>query len=59
MVLNISGSTDKVTVKNWFLGGDYVVDSLVFANGGTLTSDQIFGAFGLTNPDPEWLALVS
>ena len=52
LVLNVSGGTDKVTIKNWFLGGDYVVDTLTFASGGQLTSSQIFGAFGLANPDP-------
>lgn len=51
LVLNVSGGTDKVTLKNWFLGGDNVVDILSFASGGQITSAQIFGAFGLTNPD--------
>ena len=51
LVLNVSGGTDKVTLKNWFLGGDYVVDNITFAAGGQLTAAQIFGAFGLTNPD--------
>ncbi|MDP3847970.1 MAG: calcium-binding protein [Pseudomonas sp.] len=51
LVLNVSGGTDKVTLKNWFLGGDSVVDSITFASGGALTAAQIFSAFGLTNPD--------
>jgi Ca2+-binding RTX toxin-like protein len=51
LVLNVSGGTDKVTLKNWFLGGDAVVDSITFAAGGSLTAAQIFSAFGLTNPD--------
>jgi Ca2+-binding RTX toxin-like protein len=49
--LNVSGGTDKVTFRNWFLGGDYAVDNITFAAGGQLTAAQIFTAFGLTNPD--------
>jgi len=52
LVLNVSDGTDKVTIKNWFLGGDYAIDTLTFASGGQLTASQIFGAFGLANPDP-------
>lgn len=52
LVLNIGGGSDTVTLKDWFLGGDNVVDSITFASGGSITSDQIFGAFGLSNPDP-------
>ncbi|WP_421447906.1 calcium-binding protein [Ectopseudomonas khazarica] len=52
LVLNVSGGSDKVTIRNWFLGGDYVVDTITFASGGQLTAAQLFGAFGLSNPDP-------
>ncbi len=52
LVLNVSGGSDKVTIRNWFLGGDYVVDTIAFASGGQVTADQLFGAFGLSNPDP-------
>ncbi|WP_308368568.1 MULTISPECIES: calcium-binding protein [unclassified Microbulbifer] len=52
LVLNVSGGSDSVTLKNWFLGGDYVVDTISFTSGGSITSEQIFGAFGLSNPDP-------
>jgi Ca2+-binding RTX toxin-like protein len=51
LVLNVSGGTDKVTIKNWFLGGDYVVDTITFASGGSITAAQLFTAFGLSNPD--------
>ncbi|WP_272493077.1 calcium-binding protein [Atopomonas sediminilitoris] len=51
LVLNVSGGTDKVTLKNWFLGGDHVVDVISFSTGGQLSAAQIFAAFGLTNPD--------
>ncbi|WP_226661415.1 calcium-binding protein [Microbulbifer aggregans] len=61
LVLNISGGSDSVTIKDWFLGGDHVVDSITFASGGSISSDQIFGAFGLSNPDssgsPEYQGL--
>lgn len=52
LVLNVGGGSDKVTIRNWFLGGDYVVDTITFASGGQLTAAQLFGAFGLSNPDP-------
>ncbi|MCV4340599.1 hypothetical protein OH707_05515 [Pseudomonas capsici] len=52
LVLNVSGGSDKVTIRNWFLGGDYVVDSITFASGGQITASQLFGVFGLSNPDP-------
>ena len=51
LVLNVSGGSDSVTIKNWFLGGDYVIDTISFSSGGQLTSGQLFGAFGLSNPD--------
>lgn len=52
LVLNVSGGSDKVTIRNWFLGGDYVVDTITFASGGQITAAQLFSAFGLSNPDP-------
>lgn len=53
LLLNVSGGSDQVTLKNWFLGGDYVVDAIGFTSGGQLGADQIFAAFGLSNPDPK------
>lgn len=52
LVLKVSGGSDQVTLKNWFLGGDHVVDVISFDSGGQLTAAQLFGAFGLSNPDP-------
>lgn len=52
LLLKVSGGSDQVTLKNWFLGGDHVVDVISFAAGGQLTAAQLFGAFGLSNPDP-------
>ncbi|WP_417662826.1 calcium-binding protein [Pseudomonas sp.] len=51
LVLKVSGGSDQVTLKNWFLGGDHVVDVISFSSGGQLTAAQLFGAFGLNNPD--------
>ncbi|WP_081729217.1 calcium-binding protein [Pseudomonas sp. URMO17WK12:I4] len=51
LVLKVSGGSDQVTIKNWFLGGDYVVDVISFASAGQLTAAQVFSAFKLTNPD--------
>lgn len=53
LILRVSGGSDQVTLRNWFLGGDYVVDVITFASGGQLTAQQLFGAFGLSNPDPK------
>ncbi len=53
LVLNIGGGSDKLTIKNWFLGGDYVIPTLRFAAGGQISAEQIFGAFGLANPAPQ------
>lgn len=50
--LKVSGTTDQVTIKDFFLGGDNAGVNISFASGGSLTSDQIFGAYGLTNPSP-------
>jgi len=53
LILIVSGGSDRVTFKNWFLGGDNVVDTLTFVSGGQqLTAAQIFSAFGVSNPDP-------
>lgn len=51
LVLKVSGGSDQVTLKNWFLGGDHVVDVISFSSGGQLTAAQLFGAFGLSNPN--------
>nr|WP_256939073.1 calcium-binding protein [Acinetobacter harbinensis] len=51
LVLKLDGSnTNKVTVKDFFLGGDKIVETFSFETGGSLTASQIFGAFGLTMP---------
>ncbi len=51
LILKVDGSnTNKVTVKNFFLGGQYLVETFHFDTGGQLSAEQIFGAFGLTIP---------
>jgi Ca2+-binding RTX toxin-like protein len=51
LVLNVSGSSDQVILKDWFLGGDHAVDVISFASGYQVTAAQVFEAFGLSNPD--------
>jgi Ca2+-binding RTX toxin-like protein len=51
LVLNVSGSSDQVILKDWFLGGDHAVDVISFASGDQVTAAQVFEAFGLSNPD--------
>lgn len=53
LILNVSGSTDKVTLKDFFKGGDAAIDTVRFASGGSISKAQIFGAFGLSDPDPQ------
>ncbi len=51
LVLKVNGSnTNKVTVKNFFLAGEYLVETFQFETGGQITAEQIFGAFGITMP---------
>lgn len=51
LILKVNGSnTNKVTVKNFFLAGNYLVENLEFETGGNLTAEQIFRVFGLTVP---------
>ncbi|WP_171254680.1 calcium-binding protein [Acinetobacter sp. NRRL B-65365] len=51
LILKVNGSnTNKVTIKNFFKAGQYLVETLQFETGGQLTAEQIFGAFGLTIP---------
>ncbi|WP_319822840.1 calcium-binding protein, partial [Acinetobacter sp. YK3] len=51
LILKVNGSnTNKVTVKNFFLAGQYLVETFQFETGGQITAEQIFGAFGVTMP---------
>ncbi|WP_226595807.1 calcium-binding protein [Marinobacter nauticus] len=53
LVLQVGGGSDSVTIQDFFSGGDRSIDQIEFGPGGQLTSSQIFGAFGLNNPDPQ------
>jgi Ca2+-binding RTX toxin-like protein len=53
LVLQVGGGSDSVTIQDFFSGGDQSIDQIEFGPGGQLTSSQIFGAFGLNNPDPQ------
>jgi hypothetical protein len=51
LVLKVNGSTaNQVTLKDFFLSGDNLVETISFETGGQLTASQIFGAFGLPVP---------
>ncbi|MEW8203416.1 MAG: calcium-binding protein [Candidatus Thiodiazotropha endolucinida] len=52
LILRVSGGSDQVTLRDYFKGGDHAVDRIVFASGGELSSSQLFGVFGVTDPDP-------
>ncbi|MES9920031.1 MAG: calcium-binding protein [Candidatus Thiodiazotropha sp.] len=52
LILRVSGGSDQVTLQDYFKGGDHAVDRIVFASGGELSSAQLFGVFGVTDPDP-------
>ncbi|WP_075174866.1 calcium-binding protein [Acinetobacter indicus] len=59
LILKLNDSdTNKVVVKDFFLGGDKVVETFEFETGGVITASQIFGAFGLTMPTAAPLARV-
>jgi Ca2+-binding RTX toxin-like protein len=53
LVLKVSGGPDQVTLRGFFRGGDEAIDRLVFSDGSLLDKAQIFGAFGLGDPDPD------
>ncbi|MFP3607184.1 calcium-binding protein, partial [Paraburkholderia sp. SIMBA_053] len=54
LILKVNGSNDNgVTLTNFFLGGDHLVESFEFETGGSISAAQIFGAFGLTMPSGE------
>jgi Ca2+-binding RTX toxin-like protein len=49
--LILGGGDSQVTIANFFLGGDYAVDSFTFESGGQISGAQIFGAYGLSLPN--------
>jgi Ca2+-binding RTX toxin-like protein len=53
LVLRVGGTPDSVTIQGFFSGGDQSIDQIAFGSGGQISAGQIFGAFGLSNPDPQ------
>lgn len=52
LILKVSGTTDQLTIEDFFMGGDYSVGNISFASGGSISADQIFNAYGISNPNP-------
>ncbi|ATZ68335.1 hypothetical protein BSR56_13880 [Acinetobacter haemolyticus] len=51
LILKVNGSnTNKVTVKDFFLGGAHEVESFSFETGGSISSDQLYQVFGVDRP---------
>jgi Ca2+-binding RTX toxin-like protein len=51
--LRVGGTSDSVTIQGFFSGGDQSIDQIAFGSGGQISAGQIFGAFGMANPDPQ------
>lgn len=52
LILKVSGATDQLTIADFFEGGESAVGNISFASGGSISADQIFGAYGISNPNP-------
>jgi hypothetical protein len=51
LILKVNGSnSDKITVKDFFLGGAHEVESFNFETGGSISSQQIYQVFGVDRP---------
>ncbi|MGD8913320.1 MAG: calcium-binding protein, partial [Candidatus Thiodiazotropha sp.] len=50
LVLQVDGGPDQITLCNFFLGGDHLLETIEFASGGALSAEQIFEVFGLSMP---------
>jgi Ca2+-binding RTX toxin-like protein len=51
LILSVDGGTDQITLRNFFLGGDWLVETIEFATGGSVSAEEIFDVFGLTLPN--------
>lgn len=49
LILSVAGTEDKVTVKDFFIGGDYAIDMIQFGDGSSLSKDRLFQTFGKQN----------
>lgn len=52
LILKVSQTTDQLTIKDFFMGGEAAVGNISFASGGSISADQIFNAYGISNPNP-------
>ena len=52
LILKVSGTDDQLTIADFFEGGESAVGNISFASGGSISADQIFGAYGISNPNP-------
>lgn len=41
--MSINGTTDKLIVKDWYLGSQYQVEQFRYANGTVVTNSQVAG----------------
>ncbi|MEJ2423602.1 MAG: calcium-binding protein, partial [Candidatus Thiodiazotropha sp.] len=51
LILSVDGGSDQITLRNFFLGGDWLVETIEFATGGSVSAEEIFDVFGLTLPN--------
>ncbi|MFB2538507.1 MULTISPECIES: calcium-binding protein [unclassified Acinetobacter] len=47
LVLKVSGSTDQLTIQDFFVGGDHSSLNITFADGGYFNTQEIFKTYGV------------
>ena len=52
LILKVSQTADQLTIKDFFIGGEAAVGNISFASGGSISAEQIFNAYGISNPNP-------
>jgi len=45
LILKVSGSTDELTIKDFFTGGDNADINISFADGGSISATELLGLF--------------
>ncbi len=53
LLLSVVDAVDQIRIKNWFLGNAYQLDGIEFANGRTLTPDDVRAVLSLGGLLPE------
>ena len=48
LILKVSGSTDELTIKDFFTGGDNADINISFADGGSISATELLGLFKLS-----------